>query len=1066
MKTFSYFLLCFALFLLINNAKAQNAGIITNGTTTISTVITVSPGTTLIIPGDVKLNGSSDSIINSGTVTIGGNFTNKGNSFSRYANGKEIFNGNSTILAGSGTKNSVFNNLMINSGAVLALNRSIDVTNDWTNYGHFAANTKQVSFSGTVASQNIYGSGTFYDLVIQNNTNFLASIDTIKDEFSNTAIMDGGTSLVVFDSVATIIRNYAKNFYDIEITSNGNVTHNSGNGNVHIAHGFTNNGVYTEGLTYTIFFDKSGGNENLYGSGITVFGNLTVGDGSGLSFATTLNANSHNFSITGGSLTFKRSSVFNGNTCTVTFSTNNAVISGSGMANFNNVITNVDLDFGSGISTINKNLIINNGSITPNAPTYSNTSILIYNTTTSNYNTGFEWSSNNTSAGMGVPQNVAVTNSNSVILSGDRTIPGTLTLTAGSLDINNHTLTVTNGFAGSGGNLKGSTTSNLTAGGTGTIYFDASANYLKNLIISKNADLTLGNALNIAASDGSTTNSFGMLTANGTLNANDNLTLKSDQYGDAIIGNSSGVINGNATVERYIPAKRAWRFLTVPFSSSTQTINQAWQEGQWQISDPGCPAVDASPYGYGTQITYDDLNGYDWNTTLNASLKVWTVNGWVPPSSTLTPLITDYPGYCLFVRGDRHMCTDLGTGAGAGSTTLRASGIMNETGTDFIKNIAGVNDGDYLFIGNPFASPVNIPNALSHFTGINQNEFWVWDPSVGGTHGVGAFITYSNGIGVPQSGSNYSGGDNAQSGQAFFIRANASGTATLRFQQGDKIATEGKVFGKPMNNDNYPAIYTNLMTSDGNSLVLVDGVGAAFDNSFAAKVDENDAGKFWNFDENIALLRNDYRLAIELRPFPVLSDTFFYKLYLRPQPYVLQIFSKNFPNNTLHAWLIDKYLNTKLALNLNDTTLYSFTPSCLNNQCDTNSYRNRFMVVLSKNFIATPVPVTRVANQANPRISGITNSIAVQPGSVSVTPNPVITGEQLMLHFLNVKHGHYEVTISNTLGKVLTEKSLIHNGPTDTYFLQTDTRWAAGNYFVKITSESGNVFITKFIISK
>ncbi|HVX27877.1 MAG TPA: T9SS type A sorting domain-containing protein [Parafilimonas sp.] len=1066
MKTFSYFLLCFALFLLINNAKAQNAGIITNGTTTISTVITVSPSATLIIPGDVKLNGSSDSIINSGTVTIAGNFTNKGNSFSRYANGKEIFNGNSTILAGSGTKNSVFNNLMINNGAVLALNRSIDVTNDWTNYGHFAANTKQVSFSGTVASQNIYGSGTFYDLVIQNNTNFLASLDTIKDEFSNTAIMDGGTSLVVFDSVATIIRNYAKNFYDIEITSNGNVTHNSGNGNVHIAHGFTNNGVYTEGLTYTIFFDKSGGNENLYGSGTTVFGNLTVGDGSGLSFATTLNANSHNFSITGGSLTFKRSSVFNGNTCTVTFSTNNAVISGSGMANFNNVITNVDLDFGSGISTINKNLVINNGSLTPNAPTYCNTSSLIDNTTTLNYNTGFEWSSNNTSAGMGVPQNVSVTNSNSVILSGDRTIPGTLTLTAGSLGINDHTLTVVNGFAGTGGNLKGSVTSNLIAGGNGTIYFDALANYLKNFTVNNSANITLGNALNIAASDGGTTNSFGILTANGTLNANNFLTLKSDQYGDAIVGNGHGKINGNTTVERYIPAKRAWRFLTVPFSSSTQTINQAWQEGQWQISDPGCPAVDAAPYGYGTQITYDNLNGYDWNTTSNASLKVWTVNGWVPPSSTLTPHITDYPGYCLFVRGDRHICTDLGTGAGAGSTTLRATGIMNETGTDFIKNIAGVNDGDYLFIGNPFASPVNIPNALSHFTGINQNEFWVWDPSVGGTHGVGAFITYSNGIGVPQSGSNYSGGDNAQSGQAFFIRANASGTATLRFQQGDKITTEGKVFGKPISAEDYPAIYTNLMTSDGNSLVLVDGVGAAFDNSFAAKVDENDAGKFWNFDENIALLRNDYRLAIELRPFPFLADTFFYKLYLRPQPYVLQIFSKNFPNNTLHAWLIDKYLNTKLALNLNDTTLYGFTPSCANNECDTNSYRNRFMIVLSKNFIATPVPVTRVANQANPRISGITNSIAVQPDSVSVSPNPVIKGEKIMLHFLNVKHGHYEVAISNTLGKILTEKSLIHNGPTDTYFLQTDTRWAAGNYFVKITSESGNVFIAKLIISK
>ncbi len=1063
----------------INGAVDFGTSSTINGTLLLNAGGTASGASTHLV-----IYSSSSTLIYNETVTIKNEWYTGGPGTTAAGAGipqnVSIQSGVVTIPSSGGNNRALAGNLIIYSGATLKMtsgNRDLYCIGDWTNNGNFIANGEKVilnNSAGTVTSpvtQTLSGTTTFYDLTFGNSyvtTDFGTSTINIQNNFRNDGgkMNEGSSTINFIGATGAILGVASKNFYNLSINTGTIVTDDvSSTGLIHVSNSFINNGTFSQTTTHTFYFDKSGATESFSGTGSTTLWKLVVGDPSGFSLPTILNCNS-SFTLTGGNIMFYRGSIYNGNNNTVTFSTNNASISGTGTANFYDVITNVQFNPGN-TSAINNSLTINdNGSVITNAPTYSNTSILIYNTTTSNYNTGFEWSSNNTSAGMGVPQNVAVTNSNSVILSGDRTIPGTLTLTAGSLDINNHTLTVTNGFAGSGGNLKGSTTSNLTAGGTGTIYFDASANYLKNLIISKNADLTLGNALNIAASDGSTTNSFGMLTANGTLNANDNLTLKSDQYGDAIIGNSSGVINGNATVERYIPAKRAWRFLTVPFSSSTQTINQAWQEGQWQISDPGCPAVDASPYGYGTQITYDDLNGYDWNTTLNASLKVWTVNGWVPPSSTLTPLITDYPGYCLFVRGDRHMCTDLGTGAGAGSTTLRASGIMNETGTDFIKNIAGVNDGDYLFIGNPFASPVNIPNALSHFTGINQNEFWVWDPSVGGTHGVGAFITYSNGIGVPQSGSNYSGGDNAQSGQAFFIRANASGTATLRFQQGDKIATEGKVFGKPMNNDNYPAIYTNLMTSDGNSLVLVDGVGAAFDNSFAAKVDENDAGKFWNFDENIALLRNDYRLAIELRPFPVLSDTFFYKLYLRPQPYVLQIFSKNFPNNTLHAWLIDKYLNTKLALNLNDTTLYSFTPSCLNNQCDTNSYRNRFMVVLSKNFIATPVPVTRVANQANPRISGITNSIAVQPGSVSVTPNPVITGEQLMLHFLNVKHGHYEVTISNTLGKVLTEKSLIHNGPTDTYFLQTDTRWAAGNYFVKITSESGNVFITKLIMSK
>ena len=91
------------------------------------------------------------------------------------------------------------------------------------------------------------------------------------------------------------------------------------------------------------------------------------------------------------------------------------------------------------------------------------------------------------------------------------------------------------------------------------------------------ANLNLGKALKITPGDFAP-NNFGIVTANGTLNANGNLTLRSGRYGDAIVGNSSGKITGNVTVERFFPERRAWRFVTAPVNS-TQTINEAWQEG-------------------------------------------------------------------------------------------------------------------------------------------------------------------------------------------------------------------------------------------------------------------------------------------------------------------------------------------------------------------------------------------------------------------------------------------------------------------------------------------------------
>src|SRR6185312_10043003 len=97
------------------------------------------------------------------------------------------------------------------------------------------------------------------------------------------------------------------------------------------------------------------------------------------------------------------------------------------------------------------------------------------------------------------------------------------------------------------------------------------------------------------------------------------------------------------------------------------------------------------------------------------------------------------------------------------------------------------------------------------------------------------------------------------------------------------------------------------------------------------------------------------------------------------------------------------------------------------------SYRNRFMLVFKRTFIATPVPVTKVANQANPGITGNANSMAAGPGEVSVHPNPVKTGEKIMLQFSNMSKDRYQVTVTSIVGKALAERRIEHDGGSSTY---------------------------------
>lgn len=619
---------------------------------------------------------------------------------------------------------------------------------------------------------------------------------------------------------------------------------------------------------------------------------------------------------------------------------------------------------------------------------------------------------------------------------------GTISPVTGSLYFNNYALAMggkintayTNTNAFSVTNLSDLIIYGNTSAGN-SLYFDPSANTLHDLTINSGGAGTLGNALNITAGS-----AFGTVTATGTFNANNFLTLKSDANGTARVAKSPGTISNYVTVERYIPPRRSWRFMAVPITNDTLTIRTAWQEGVNNHDLVYADHQDPHP-GYGTDITGDNdwSKGFDVNTTYNPSIKTWNplISNWnstAPP--TISTVLSSNSAYCLFVRGSRAVHLEWATGAPADATVIRETGYLNNN--TYTASYPSIFTGEYLFVGNPFASSINLSTVLNAAgtNGVSANKFWVWDPALNGSYGVGGYVTFDNGIYVPAT-NNYPNPPTTviQGEQGFLVQSNAT-SATIQFKQNCKVSSENDAF-KPAKVTK-PHILINLMLHSADSLLLVDGTGVLFGDGFSNLIDENDAIKFPNFNESIAMLRFDRRMAIETRPMPGLEDTMFLKMtYLvASQPYALSILPKNFPASTTQAWLVDKYLKSMTALKLEDTTVYNFSTTA-----DTTTFMRRFMIVYRKKLDATPVAVNRAIAQT---ISG----------NITVTPNPVITNKFEVV-VSNVARGRYVAALYSADGKTIFTQDIEHPGGNASYTELLPSGTTAGVYTLSVTNRDG-----------
>lgn len=240
-----------------------------------------------------------------------------------------------------------------------------------------------------------------------------------------------------------------------------------------------------------------------------------------------------------------------------------------------------------------------------------------------------------------------------------------------------------------------------------------------------------------------------------------------------------------------------------------------------------------------------------------------------------------------------------------------------------------------------------------------------------------------------------------------------------------------------------PVIYINLMLPSADSMLLVDGTGAIYGFKFSNLVDEYDAGKLSNFNENISLMRNGQKLAIEARHVPLKTDTLFIHMWgMRHQAYNLQVMLKNI---TLllpaKGWLVDSYLHTQTSVNLYDKTLYSFTPNS-----DTGSYMNRFMLVFNREIRQAPGTI------------GINNIPTLNNSSITIYPNPV-TGNHLSLQFRNIIKDSYNIKVNNLSGRIFTNINIEHNGGNNEYYLPINSVYSKGVYSVTIEGKESKKII-------
>jgi hypothetical protein len=348
-------------------------------------------------------------------------------------------------------------------------------------------------------------------------------------------------------------------------------------------------------------------------------------------------------------------------------------------------------------------------------------------------------------------------------------------------------------------------------------------------------NLRLNNATSVDFNDPS--DLFGVLYVDqGTLNTNGNLSLRC-AFGTppktAQVGPVGGAIVGSVTTEQCFPARRAFRFISSSVTGGT--INSNWQEG---VNNTGTnfPTDNQNPFsGFGTHITgsLTGDDGFDATGSGNPSLFTFNNAGrsWDAVASTTQALEAGTP-YRLLIRGDRGINVTSNS-APPTDTRLRATGALltGTTTQSILSNVAG----EASFIANPYQAQVDMNSVILASNNISTLQYYVWDPTLGGTPtpgspgGRGAYVTVDLLGGTNSSSS--SANQYLQPMQAAFVITSSTSPASVTFDEADKDVSQVQTDVKSSSQSEFVNIqlFTAESYDEGNT--PSDGLRIKFDKS-------------------------------------------------------------------------------------------------------------------------------------------------------------------------------------------------------------------------------------------
>jgi hypothetical protein len=663
-------------------------------------------------------------------------------------------------------------------------------------------------------------------------------------------------------------------------------------------------------------------------------------------------------------------------------------------------------------------------------------------TTTRNFSTGANYNFVGVAAqvsGSDFPatvNNLSINNAAGVTLGSGTSVSSILNLTSGILNTGGY-LTLAN--ATTIVRTAGSLDAAPTFGSTVNVRYNGATAISSGVEIptatSVLKDLTIATTASAVVTLASATSLNNKLTVtSGSLNSAGKLTLKSAECCTAYVGQlATGAVTGDVTVERYIPAKRAWRALTAPVvGNSNNSIFYNWQNNGSTIANTGVEIW--SNASTDTSVTNAGLSSS--LLSYNSSSNSWTAI----TNTTSAPLFSSSINnpFIVFVTGPYASTSTNITNLNTFATTLKATGNLL-TGN---QTYASVKD-EYTFIGNPYASPLILSTMLtdgdnSAFSG----NIWIWDAKAAGTNSVGGYSLYDNANDsytntTSNLGTELTNSTLIQSGQAFFVKQSTGilGSAVdFKIKEVHKGSVNSNAVFRLSNRAEtlrvglYKQINTEWSGRDGAMTVILPD----------ANVNQL-PNKMANGTENVAFTKNGLLFASEHHLPLVASDVLNVKVWntTAGTNYKLKINTEQFTTTNLNATLEDLFTNSRTPLTLNGTAVeYPFAVTT-----EAASTGNRFRIVFENSALGL----------INPKATGI-----------SILPNP-ITGDAFQVYLGTLSTGTYSYSISNALGQEVENGSINNVTQNTSYTVKFKNNTAAGMYIMKVTGSDNSVFTAKII---